>query len=109
MQLLASRWLRLLQTPAVAYLKANFEYVRGNYRKVLKMLNTAPRPAKPASESGESVTMMYNNNTGIVHFHWQKFDLGTFYMRRAMQENFLAVKEYNTVNPSEWGRSVFVF
>ena len=92
-----------LQQPSipVIYLRANFEYLRNNFHKAMKLLNSIPQLAKLMPTSGESLPVMFYNNLGIIHLHLRKHNLGAFYLRKAIHENGLAAKEYNTVNPSE--------
>ncbi|KAI0221541.1 CCR4-NOT transcription complex subunit 10-A [Lamellibrachia satsuma] len=83
-------------TAPVLYLKSQFEYMRGNYRKAIKVLNTAAQPApKPTSKTGECLPVMYYNNLAVIHFHVRKHHLGAFYLRRAVQENSKVVKEFS--------------
>lgn len=75
----------------LVYLKSNFEYLRANYRKTIKLLNTAP---KPESED-ENLATMYYNNLGCIHFHMQKHHLGAFYFKKAIAENDNACMNYS--------------
>lgn len=79
------------QNPSVVYLKSNFEYLRGSYRKVLKMLATVPQNIV-ITESGDCLPVMYYNNLGCNHFHTRKHHLGAFYFKRAVEENENAFK-----------------
>ncbi|XP_073243315.1 CCR4-NOT transcription complex subunit 10-like isoform X3 [Porites lutea] len=80
----------VLNTTSVApeglFLKSNFEYLRQNYRKSIKLLNSAPKPNNVAVR-GQSVTTMYFNDLGCIHFQLQKYNLAAFYFRKALQEN----------------------
>lgn len=89
------------QSIPVNYLKANFEYLRSNMYKAIKVLNSLPQPGRATSDMGDSTPMMYYNNMAVLHFHLRKHHLGAFYLRKAVQENALAVKEYNTVDPTK--------
>lgn len=75
-----------MTSPSV-YIKSNFEHLRGNHRKALKLLNTAPNPGKPTIDTGESIATMYYNNVGVIHFYMRKHNLGSFYLKKALQEN----------------------
>ena len=77
---------------SVIYLKSNFEYLRGNYRKAMKMLGSAPS-SQVFTDAGECLPVMYNNNLGCVHFHLRKHHLGAFYFRKALQENENALRD----------------
>ncbi|KAK2146588.1 hypothetical protein LSH36_595g00023 [Paralvinella palmiformis] len=93
----------------VTYLKANFEYLRNNFRKAMKFLNSMPPSAKLMATSGESLPVMFYNNLGVIHLHLRKHHLGAFYLRKAIHENGLAAKEYNTVDPTKTlsGRPIY--
>lgn len=75
---------------SVVFLKSNFEYLRGNYRKAMKMLGSGPQMY---TDKGECLTVMHYNNLGCVHFHLRKHNLGAFYFRKAIQENENVVRE----------------
>lgn len=107
----------LHQSAPSLFLKSNFEYLRGNYRKAVKLLNSSniaehPGPIKtgdrlarvslwtreagPSSETlslpvvsppGECVRCMFWNNLGCIHFAMGKHNLGIFYFKKALQEN----------------------
>ncbi|KAK3085445.1 hypothetical protein FSP39_003407 [Pinctada imbricata] len=77
---------------SVIYLKSNFEYLRGNHRKAMKMLGSAPS-SQVFTEMGECLPVMYNNNLGCIHFHLRKHHLGAFHFRRALQENENALRD----------------
>ncbi|ELT87157.1 hypothetical protein CAPTEDRAFT_171307 [Capitella teleta] len=66
----------------VTYLKAHFEHMRGNYRKAVKILSSAPNPT-----SSDSYPSIYYNNMAVLHFHMKKPHLAAFYLRKASQEN----------------------
>lgn len=81
-------------TPTI-YLKANFEYLRGNYRKAIKVLNTTSSESKPVEETGEALPVMYYNNLGVIHFYLKKHHLGAFYFRKAIEENERMCSEFH--------------
>ncbi|XP_029211498.2 CCR4-NOT transcription complex subunit 10-like isoform X1 [Acropora millepora] len=68
------------------FLKSNFEYQRQNFRKSIKLLNSAPKPSY-IKDRGQSLSTMYYNNLGCIHFQLHKYNLAAFYFRRALQEN----------------------
>ncbi|XP_051878822.1 CCR4-NOT transcription complex subunit 10 isoform X2 [Pristis pectinata] len=73
------------------FLKSNFEYLRGNYRKAVKLLNSANITDHPGFLStGECVRCMFWNNLGCIHFAMGKHNLGIFYFKKALQENDVA-------------------
>ncbi|GAB6030409.1 CCR4-NOT transcription complex subunit 10 [Chamberlinius hualienensis] len=74
------------------YLKANLEYTRGNYRKVIKILNSAPQQTKPFVETGENVPVDFYNNMGCTHFYMGRPNLGYLYFSKALQENENSIK-----------------
>ncbi|XP_035678985.1 CCR4-NOT transcription complex subunit 10-like [Branchiostoma floridae] len=73
-------------TSTTIFLKANFEYLRHNYRKAVKLLSSIP-DAPRMMELGEWIPVMFYNNLGCIHFYMKKYNLGAFYFKKAMQEN----------------------
>ncbi|XP_047455220.1 CCR4-NOT transcription complex subunit 10 isoform X2 [Mugil cephalus] len=70
------------------FLKSNFEYLRGNYRKAVKLLNSSNIAEHPGPiKTGECVRCMFWNNLGCIHFAMGKHNLGVFYFKKALQEN----------------------
>uniref|UniRef100_A0A3B3DW01 CCR4-NOT transcription complex subunit 10 n=1 Tax=Oryzias melastigma TaxID=30732 RepID=A0A3B3DW01_ORYME len=70
------------------FLKSNFEYLRGNYRKAVKLLNSCNIAEHPGPmKTGECVRCMFWNNLGCIHFAMGKHNLGIFYFKKALQEN----------------------
>ncbi|XP_028392789.1 CCR4-NOT transcription complex subunit 10-like [Dendronephthya gigantea] len=68
------------------FIKSNFEYVRHNERKAVKILNSASKDNQ-VLKTGESISAMYFNNLGCLHFQMQKYNLASFYFCRAIAEN----------------------
>ncbi|XP_071957629.1 CCR4-NOT transcription complex subunit 10-like [Antedon mediterranea] len=79
-------------TTTTLFMKSNFEYLRQNYRKAIKFLNSAPQSSN-SRFTGECFSSMYYNNIACIHFHMHKYNLAVFYARRAIQENINAVQE----------------
>ncbi|KAE8596799.1 hypothetical protein XENTR_v10016243 [Xenopus tropicalis] len=70
------------------FLKSNFEYLRGNYRKAVKLLNSSNIAEHPGfMKTGECVRCMFWNNLGCIHFAMGKHNLGLFYFKKALHEN----------------------
>jgi len=95
----------MLQT---VFLKSQFEYSRGNCEKAVRMLSsTSSHVLNPAAGvvhgSLRNAAAMYFNNLGVAHFHLHKHNLGTFYLRRAAEENMRTVRETHNQD----GMSVF--
>ena len=90
------------------YIKANLEYLRGNHRKAIKVLNTNSQSQRPTHETGEHVPTMYYNNLGVIHFAMQKPNLGAFYFRKALHENTQIVNEFHKADLSEWIVALFL-
>uniref|UniRef100_A0A3P8NTD3 CCR4-NOT transcription complex subunit 10 n=1 Tax=Astatotilapia calliptera TaxID=8154 RepID=A0A3P8NTD3_ASTCA len=79
---------KIHQSAPSLFLKSNFEYLRGNYRKAVKLLNSSniAEHAGPI-KTGECVRCMFWNNLGCIHFAMGKHNLGIFYFKKALQEN----------------------
>jgi CCR4-NOT transcription complex subunit 10 len=82
------------------FIKSNFEYVRHNERKAVKILNSASKENQ-VLKTGECVSAMYFNNLGCLHFQMQKYNLASFYFRRAIAENEKALALIATVDKSK--------
>uniref|UniRef100_A0A669AVS0 CCR4-NOT transcription complex subunit 10 n=1 Tax=Oreochromis niloticus TaxID=8128 RepID=A0A669AVS0_ORENI len=75
------------------FLKSNFEYLRGNYRKAVKLLNSSniaehAGPIKTGNDVdviSECVRCMFWNNLGCIHFAMGKHNLGIFYFKKALK------------------------
>ncbi|XP_038068340.1 CCR4-NOT transcription complex subunit 10-like [Patiria miniata] len=78
--------------PASLFLKSNFEYIRQNYRKAIKLLNSV-QPMGDPLKTGQVIPVMYFNNLAIIHFYMGKYHLAAYYGRRALQENANAMAE----------------
>ncbi|KNC86033.1 hypothetical protein SARC_01792 [Sphaeroforma arctica JP610] len=68
--------------PAGLFLKGNFEYLRKNHRKAIKLLNGCPN--LPASTV---LPVLYYNNLAIVHFQLNKPNMAAFYFAKAWKAN----------------------
>ncbi len=88
-----------LQTTTIVYLKSQFEYLRGNLRKAIKVLNSAPQPI---DSPGMALGSIYYNNLGVIHFYMRKHNLGSFYFRKAFQENERISKELAQAENSKY-------
>ncbi|KAG8572878.1 hypothetical protein GDO81_012197 [Engystomops pustulosus] len=85
------------------FLKSNFEYLRGNYRKAVKLLNSSNISEYPGfMKTGECVRCMFWNNLGCIHFAMGKHNLGLFYFKKAIQENDNACAQLSST--SEQGK-----
>ncbi|XP_069777083.1 CCR4-NOT transcription complex subunit 10 isoform X2 [Narcine bancroftii] len=84
------------------FLKSNFEYLRGNYRKAVKLLNSANITDHPGFLStGECIRCMFWNNLGCIHFAMGKHNLGIFYFKKALQENDIACVQLAGTNTDQ--------
>ncbi|XP_046621243.1 CCR4-NOT transcription complex subunit 10-B [Neodiprion virginianus] len=73
-------------------LKGNLEYLRGNYRKAIKILNSISADGLEYKSSGESAAVLYYNNMACLHHAMGKPNLACFYLQKALQENKNAVE-----------------
>ncbi|RDD40276.1 CCR4-NOT transcription complex subunit 10-B [Trichoplax sp. H2] len=76
-------------TPTAHFLKSNFEYLRKNYRKSIKILNSSPR-----LDSNELIVMYYNN-LGCIHHQMKKHNLAALYCKKAMNVNEECIQKPN--------------
>lgn len=75
------------QSPTALFLKGNLEYVRRNYHKAIKLLNSCPKDLRYIS--GQSFPVLYFNNLGCIHFQMGKYTLACFYFNKAIEANEL--------------------
>ncbi|KAJ7399252.1 CCR4-NOT transcription complex subunit 10 [Pitangus sulphuratus] len=88
---------KIHQSAPSLFLKSNFEYLRGNYRKAVKLLNSANIAEHPGfMKTGECLRCMFWNNLGCIHFAMGKHNLGIFYFKKALQENDDACAQLGT-------------
>uniref|UniRef100_A0A131XTM8 CCR4-NOT transcription complex subunit 10 n=1 Tax=Ixodes ricinus TaxID=34613 RepID=A0A131XTM8_IXORI len=73
-------------TSQTVFLRSQLEFMRGNYRKAVKVLCTAQLQGDP------KVTAMYHNNVGCVHFYTGKPHLGCFSFDKALRAYHEGVK-----------------
>ncbi|XP_075683279.1 CCR4-NOT transcription complex subunit 10 isoform X2 [Rhinoderma darwinii] len=84
------------------FLKSNFEYLRGNYRKAVKLLNSSNISEHPGfMKTGECARCMFWNNLGCIHFAMGKHNLGLFYFKKAIQENDNACAQLSTTDQAK--------
>ncbi|XP_067214110.1 CCR4-NOT transcription complex subunit 10 isoform X2 [Linepithema humile] len=84
-----------LGTPAntsTIFLKANLEYLRGNYKKAIKLLNSAATENLDFKLCGESSAVLYYNNIACLHLAMGKPNLAAFYLQKALYENKSAME-----------------
>eukprot|EP00128_Syssomonas_multiformis_P002494 Colp12_sorted_trinity150504_noHs@20186 len=73
-------------------LKGNFEYLRLNFKKSMKLLNTLPKELPPAGNSTSSNqgtppwNVVHYNNVGCVYSSMKKHNLAAFYFGKALKE-----------------------
>jgi len=72
------------------FLKSNFEYMRGNPQKALRVFSNFKPPSMASKNTSliqnENV-MLYYNNLGVLYFVMEKFSLGCYHMNKALIEN----------------------
>jgi CCR4-NOT transcription complex subunit 10 len=57
--------IQLHQDPTSLFLKASYEFARGNYRKATKLLNSVG--SVPHTPHGPNIEVMYYNNLGCIN------------------------------------------
>ncbi|XP_011494326.1 PREDICTED: CCR4-NOT transcription complex subunit 10-B [Ceratosolen solmsi marchali] len=79
------------------FLKANLEYLRKNFKKALKLLNTINKETCPDFKTcGECIAVLYYNNIASLHFALGKPNLACFYLKSALEENKKVVDSIRT-------------
>ncbi|CAD1468828.1 unnamed protein product, partial [Heterotrigona itama] len=77
---------------STVFLKANLEYLRGNYKKAIKLLNSVTSENFDFKTCGESSAVLYYNNMACLHLAMGKPNLACFYLRKALHENKCALE-----------------
>ncbi|XP_043528769.1 CCR4-NOT transcription complex subunit 10 [Frieseomelitta varia] len=77
---------------STVFLKANLEYLRGNYKKAIKLLNSVTSENLDFKTCGESSAVLYYNNMACLHLAMGKPNLACFYLRKALHENKCALE-----------------
>ena len=83
----------MIQATHVAFLKANYEFLRGNYRKSMKLLTSASKTPL-LTEAGQCLPSLYFNNLGCLHYHMGKYSLACYYFSKALHENDSALNDF---------------
>ena len=71
----------------------------------MKLLNSASKE-NHVRTTGESVSAMYFNNLGCLHFQMHKYNLASFYFCRAIEENEKALAKFLPVDKSKYSENV---
>ncbi|CAL7936013.1 unnamed protein product [Xylocopa violacea] len=77
---------------STVFLKANLEYLRGNYKKAIKLLNSVTSENLDFKTCGESSAVLYYNNMACLHLAMGKPNLACFYLRKALYENKCSIE-----------------
>lgn len=84
--------LGILANTSTIFLKANLEYLRGNYKKAMRLLNSATIENLDFKLCGESSAVLYYNNIACLYLAMGKPNLACFYLQKALHENKCAVE-----------------
>lgn len=82
-------------------LKSQLEYLRGNYRKAIKVLNQCAAIPPPSPTYGPGLGVMYYNNLGVIHLGLGKPTVACLYLQKALQETQL-VEESSSSQSGDW-------
>jgi CCR4-NOT transcription complex subunit 10 len=69
------------------FLAANLEYLQGNFVESQKFLASIPNDHLAYNECGESSTLMFYNNMGVIHHAMGKPNLACHYFQMALKED----------------------
>lgn len=81
-------------------LKSQLEYLKGNFRKAIKVLNQCAAIPPPSPSYGPSLGVMYYNNLGVIHLGMGKPTVACLYLQKALQETQIG-EESNSSAHSE--------
>eukprot|EP00124_Ichthyophonus_hoferi_P000444 Ihof_evm15s16 gene=Ihof_evmTU15s16 len=68
------------QQCAGLFIKGNFEYLRQNYRKSIKLLNSCG-----TLQDNPVMSVLYFNNLAVIHFQMHKYNMASFYLNKAFE------------------------
>ncbi|XP_066592790.1 CCR4-NOT transcription complex subunit 10-B [Prorops nasuta] len=77
---------------STVFIKAHLEYLRGNYKKAIKLLNSVTTEVFNFKTCGESSAVLYYNNMACLHLAMGKPNLACFYLQKALNENKSAIE-----------------
>ncbi|KAJ8932066.1 hypothetical protein NQ314_014966, partial [Rhamnusium bicolor] len=77
----------LFQNIEATFLAANIEYLKGNFKESVKILTSIPNESFAYGEYGESSTLMFYNNMGVLHHAMGKPNLACHYVQMALKED----------------------
>ncbi|XP_034235637.1 CCR4-NOT transcription complex subunit 10 isoform X2 [Thrips palmi] len=89
------------------FLRANLEYLSGNYRRAMRVLNTVSGNIQSFKDIGEHIPALYYNNMGCVHHYIGKPNLSTFYLKKALTEEEEAMKALAAENDGSNGQPLY--
>ncbi|KAJ8962748.1 hypothetical protein NQ318_001146 [Aromia moschata] len=69
------------------FLAANIEYLKGNFKESVKILTSIPNECLVYGECGESSTVLFYNNMGVIHHAMGKPNLACHYFQMALKED----------------------
>lgn len=74
------------------FLEANLEYLKGNLVESQQLLGSVPNDALVYNDYGESSTVMFYNNMGVIHHAMGKPNLACHYFQQALKEDMAFAK-----------------
>lgn len=89
------------------FLRANLQYLSGNYRRAMRVLNTVSENIQSFKDIGEHIPALYYNNMGCIHHYIAKPNLSTFYLKKALTEEEEAMKALASENDGSNGLPLY--
>lgn len=86
------------QNTSTLCLRAQIEYLKGNFKAAIKIFNSSPTDNINVIENGDSSTVIFYNNMGVIHHAMGKTHLACHYFRQALKEDQLAVNSFVKVD-----------
>lgn len=75
------------QNVELLFLSANLEYLKGNYEESIKILTSLPNDCLKYNETGDSSTVLFYNNMGVIHHALGKPNMACHYFQKALKED----------------------
>jgi CCR4-NOT transcription complex subunit 10 len=91
----------LQSSPNLTYARANFEYLKENHIRALKILTNNQQSNSSLISLQTNSSHCFYNNLSCIHFHLHKSAFALFYMRRALAENNRLLIEHLNSNDKQ--------
>lgn len=71
----------------VQFMKANLEYLKGNYEEAVKSLTAIPKNALVYENCGNCSNVLFYNNMAVIHYAMGKHNIAAHYCKEALKQD----------------------